>query len=108
VNNEEGPERSEPAPASSLHLSFRLLIIPKTRLHNSTRKFAIPPADLLPFPFAANHGKQPTQAGVAQLVEQLICNHQVGGSSPFTGSISILSLNLTDFRPLHPAGVKTC
>jgi hypothetical protein len=24
-------------------------------------------------------------AGVAQLVEQLICNHQVGGSSPFTG-----------------------
>jgi hypothetical protein len=25
-------------------------------------------------------------AGVAQLVEQLICNHQVGGSSPFTGS----------------------
>jgi hypothetical protein len=26
------------------------------------------------------------QAGVAQLVEQLICNHQVGGSSPFTGS----------------------
>ena len=27
-----------------------------------------------------------TQAGVAQLVEQLICNHQVGGSSPFTGS----------------------
>ena len=28
----------------------------------------------------------PRQAGVAQLVEQLICNHQVGGSSPFTGS----------------------
>ena len=27
------------------------------------------------------------KAGVAQLVEQLICNHQVGGSSPFTGSI---------------------
>ena len=26
-------------------------------------------------------------AGVAQLVEQLICNHQVGGSSPFTGSV---------------------
>ncbi len=25
-------------------------------------------------------------AGVAQLVEQLICNHQVGGSNPFTGS----------------------
>ncbi len=26
-------------------------------------------------------------AGVAQLVEQLICNHQVVGSSPITGSI---------------------
>ena len=26
------------------------------------------------------------RAGVAQLVEQLICNHQVGGSNPFTGS----------------------
>jgi hypothetical protein len=28
------------------------------------------------------------RAGVAQLVEQLICNHQVGGSNPFTGSIT--------------------
>ena len=27
------------------------------------------------------------QAGVAQLVEQLICNQQVGGSSPSTSSI---------------------
>ena len=26
------------------------------------------------------------KAGVAQLVEQLICNHQVVGSSPITGS----------------------
>ena len=26
-------------------------------------------------------------AGVAQLVEQLICNQQVGGSSPSTSSI---------------------
>ncbi len=25
-------------------------------------------------------------AGIAQLVEQLICNQQVGGSSPSTGS----------------------
>ncbi len=31
-------------------------------------------------------------AGVAQLVEQLICNHQVGGSNPFTGS-SLSSIN---------------
>jgi hypothetical protein len=30
--------------------------------------------------------KNERQAGVAQLVEQLICNHQVGGSNPFTGS----------------------
>ena len=37
MNNEEVPERSEPAPASSLHLSFRLLIIPKTRLHNCNK-----------------------------------------------------------------------
>ena len=28
-------------------------------------------------------------AGVAQLVEQLICNQQVGGSSPSTSSIAI-------------------
>src|SRR5688500_3603457 len=33
-------------------------------------------------------------AGVAQLVEQLICNHQVGGSSPFTGSNLFNSLQL--------------
>jgi hypothetical protein len=26
------------------------------------------------------------QAGVAQLVERLICNQNVGGSNPFTGS----------------------
>ena len=29
---------------------------------------------------------QAVQAGVAQLVEQLICNQQVGGSSPSTSS----------------------
>jgi hypothetical protein len=28
-------------------------------------------------------------AGVAQLVEQLICNQLVGGSSPLTGSIKL-------------------
>ena len=33
------------------------------------------------------HGTQKIQAGVAQLVEQLICNQQVRGSSPFTSSI---------------------
>ena len=35
-------------------------------------------------------------AGVAQLVEQLICNQQVGGSSPSTSSISA-KLNKGDF-----------
>ena len=29
-------------------------------------------------------------AGVAQLVEQLICNQPVGGSSPFTSSLKAL------------------
>ena len=32
-------------------------------------------------------GVQKSHAGVAQLVEQLICNQQVGGSSPSTSSI---------------------
>ena len=40
---------------------------------------------LLVFSFAADT-RQPTQAGVAQLVEQLICNHQVVSSSLITGS----------------------
>ncbi len=31
-------------------------------------------------------GSLETQASVAQLVEQLICNQLVGGSSPFAGS----------------------
>ena len=37
-------------------------------------------------------------AGVAQLVEQLICNQQVGGSSPSTSSIIFLAqFNMGDF-----------
>jgi hypothetical protein len=40
---------------------------------------------LVVFSFAVAQTEAP-KAGVAQLVEQLICNHQVGGSSPFTGS----------------------
>ena len=35
---------------------------------------------------------QAIQAGVAQLVEQLICNQQVGGSSPSASSIILVSL----------------
>ena len=34
------------------------------------------------------------QAGVAQLVEQLICNQQVGGSSPSTSSNFLLSARI--------------
>ena len=33
------------------------------------------------------------EASVAQLVELLICNQWVGGSSPFAGSIRQISLN---------------
>ena len=40
-------------------------------------------------------------AGVAQLVEQLICNQQVRGSSPFTSSKGavdrVLQLNMEEF-----------
>ena len=34
----------------------------------------------------------PIAAGVAQLVEHLICNQRVGGSSPFAGSMSHLKI----------------
>ena len=34
-----------------------------------------------------SHHKKTKYAGVAQLVEQLICNQQVAGSSPITSSI---------------------
>src|ERR1041385_2653644 len=34
----------------------------------------------------------PIAAGVAQLVEHLICNQRVGGSSPFAGSTAKLSV----------------
>ena len=48
---------------------------------------------------------QNLHAGVAQLVEQLICNQQVGGSSPSTSSIPDLSGNLIIGRvPERPKG----
>ena len=58
--------------------------------------FAFPPPRLLIFLFAATSA--PTSAGVAQLVEQLICNHQVGGSSPFTGSTITLIITASDAK----------
>ena len=37
-------------------------------------------------------------AAVAQLVEQLICNHQVEGSSPFCGTVFLIKIStLVDF-----------
>ena len=36
-------------------------------------------------------------AGIAQLVEQLICNQQVGGSSPSTSSTHRPQLNMEEF-----------
>ena len=40
---------------------------------------------------------RPSKAGVAQLVEQLICNHQVVSSSLITGSILTLN-NTTTYK----------
>ena len=40
------------------------------------------------------HSDMLRYAGVAQLVEQLICNQQVGGSSPSTSSISCLIIKV--------------
>ena len=37
------------------------------------------------------------RAGVAQLVEQLICNQQVGGSSPSTSSTALIEFNMGEF-----------
>jgi hypothetical protein len=47
-------------------------------------------------------GRLKKQAGVAQLVEQLICNQPVGGSSPFTSSISSQNRTLSgEFGTFH-------
>lgn len=54
-------------------------------MQNTRLRFAPPSFYLLVFSFALLTTKG-RHAGVAQLVEQLICNHQVGGSNPFVGS----------------------
>ena len=46
------------------------------------------------FSFPSPHAAVGQLAGVAQLAEQLICNQQVAGSSPFAGSIFSLSFAL--------------
>ena len=47
---------------------------------------------LLVSAFCRNALFQSIAAGVAQLVEHLICNQRVGGSSPFAGSIRHLKI----------------
>ena len=48
--------------------------------------------------------KYTKQAGVAQLVEQLICNQQVGGSSPSTSSNFLLKIELN--MGVFPSGQR--
>jgi hypothetical protein len=48
------------------------------RILQSTRSFRI----------LSNVQKHTKKAGVAQLVEHLICNQRVGGSNPFAGSMN--------------------
>lgn len=66
-----------------LGLVTRYLLPQTLNLELETLNFGL---RLLVFSFAAGGPHFTFRAGVAQLVEQLICNHQVGGSSPFTGS----------------------
>ena len=49
---------------------------------------------LSPRPYILNKRHFKKGAGVAQLVEQLICNQQVGGSSPSTSSIYLKYLGI--------------
>ena len=52
-----------------------------------------------------DHLSKAVYAGVAQLVEQLICNQQVGGSSPSTSSISFFRGTISYGRvPEWPKG----
>ena len=53
-------------------------------------------------PYSSECPKHTTKAGVAQLVEHLICNQRVGGSNPFAGSThhsTILGVPL--LSPVH-------
>lgn len=45
-------------------------------------------------------------AGVAQLVEQLTCNQQVGGSSPLAGSIFLNQPTFPLIETLHKTGLS--
>ena len=50
------------------------------------------------------HLRSGVLAGVAQLVEQLICNQQVGGSSPSTSSTNNAKVNKFGSVPKRPKG----
>ena len=69
-------------------------------------KLAIELAVLLVSSFAARSCG--SFAGVAQLVEQLICNHQVGGSNPFTGSSKYIGLQRFSLKPFICNVVGLC
>ena len=51
---------------------------------------------------AGRESSTPPQAGVAQLVEQLIRNQQVSGSSPLAGSIRFNNLAQFTIRRFEP------
>ncbi len=61
----------------------------KSKNSDKNSRYLAYPANMF---FLVNIAIKTGYAGVAQLVEQLICNHQVGGSNPFTGSIKINDL----------------
>ena len=58
------------------------------------------PIDAFPCMISARRRSTTThEAGIAQLVEQLICNQQVIGSNPIAGSVEYQ--RLTWFAPCH-------
>src|SRR6185503_5058235 len=56
-------------------------------------------------PFCRNALLLCVRAGVAQLVEHLICNQRVGGSSPFAGSIRHLKTYCRGGRVVNGTGL---
>ena len=60
---------------------------------------------LLVSPFCRNALLLCVRAGVAQLVEHLICNQRVGGSSPFAGSIRHLKTYCRGGRVVNGTGL---
>ena len=79
---------SEKNSVSELNSSFALNDIPRLFRKKSKNLLTTRKQCAIMTKVAERNGKTKTEnAGVAQLVEQLICNQQVGGSSPSTSSI---------------------